>query len=98
MARVIVMPEAVVALDRLIVSHSLPVDTKDRFRRSIEHLEMFTRLGPKLQGEGYDGLHFLLGPWRWMVVVYEYDEARDDVGVLTIQDARSSAALTNFRA
>lgn len=98
MARVIVMPEAVAALDRLIVSHSLPADTKPRFRRSIEHLEMFPRLGLAFEGGGYDGLRFLLGPWRWMVVVYDYDEDKDIVGVLTVQDARSSTAATNFRA
>lgn len=86
------------ALDRLIVSHSLPVDTKERFRRSIERLETFPRLGRELDGGGYDGLRFVLGPWRWMVVVYAYDDAADAIGVLTVQDARSSAAATNFRA
>jgi plasmid stabilization system protein ParE len=98
MARVIVTPEAVAALDRLIVSHSLPADTKERFRRSIEHLEGFPRLGRELQGGGYDGLRFVLGPWRWMVVVYAYGETEDAVGVLTVQDARSSTAATNYRA
>jgi hypothetical protein len=33
-----------------------------------------------------------------MVVVYEHDEASDTIGVLTVQDARSSAAATRFRA
>jgi len=98
MARVIVTPEAVATLDRLIVSHSLPTDTKERFRRSIKSLETFPRLGRELEGGGYDGLRFVLGPWRWMVVVYEHDETRDAIGVLTVQDARSSTAATNFRA
>jgi len=40
----------------------------------------------------------VLGPWRWLVVVYEHDEANDTVGVLTVQDARSSTAATRFRA
>jgi hypothetical protein len=40
----------------------------------------------------------VLGPWRWLVVVYAFDEARDIVGILTVQDARSSAAATLFRA
>lgn len=94
----IVTPEAVAALDRLIVSHSLPADTRERFRRSIEHLGTFPRLGRELEGGGYDGLRFVLGPWRWMVVVYEYGEADDVVGVVTVQDARSSTAATNVRA
>lgn len=98
MPRVVVTPEAVAALDRLIVSHSLPADTKARFRRSIEPLETFPRLGRELEGGGYDGLRFVLGPWRWMVVVYEYDDKDDAVGVLTVQDARSSTAATTFRA
>lgn len=98
MARAIVTPEAVATLERLIVSHSLPADTKERFRHSIEHLETFPRLGRELEGGGYDGLRFVLGPWRWMVVVYEYDQATDVVGVLSVQDARSSTAATNFRA
>ena len=98
MAQVIVTPEAVAALDRLIITHSLPADTKERFRRSLKPLEAFPRLGRELEGGGYDGLRFLFGPWRWMVVVYEYDEANDTVGVLTVQDARSSTAATQFRA
>jgi len=80
---------------RLIVSHSLPPDTKERFRRSLEPLETFPRLGRELEGHDYGGLRFVLGPWRWMVVVYEHDESRDLVGVLSIQDARSSSAATN---
>lgn len=97
MARVVVTPEAGAALDRLIVSHSLPVDTKDRFRRSIEHLAEFPRLGRELEGGGYDGLRFVLGPWRWMIVVYVYDETKDAIGVLSVQDARSSTAAGNYR-
>jgi hypothetical protein len=98
MARIVVTPEAVAALDRLIISHSLPADTKERVRRSIKPLETFPRLGRELDGGGCDGLRFVLGPWRWMIVLYECDEADDLVGVLTVQDARSSPAATNFRA
>lgn len=97
MTRVIVTPEAAAALDRLIVSHSLPPDTKDRIRRSLEPLGVFPRLGRVLEGGGYDGLRFVLGPWRWMLVVYEYDDAGDTVGVVTVQDARSSTAATGIR-
>jgi hypothetical protein len=34
--------------------------------------------------------HFVLGPWRWMIVVYVYFEADQRVVVVTIQDGRSS--------
>jgi hypothetical protein len=97
MARVIVTPEAVAALSGLIVSHSLPADTKERFRRSLQPLETVPRLGRELDGGGYNGLRFVLGPWRWMVIAYEQSEASGEVGVLTVQDARSSSAATNYR-
>jgi hypothetical protein len=37
----------------------------------------------------------VLGPWRWMLLVYEHIESEDRVVVLTIQDARSSSAATS---
>lgn len=40
-------------------------------------------------------LRFIVGPGRWMLLVYEYYEAEDRVVVLTIQDARSSNAVTH---
>lgn len=39
-------------------------------------------------------MRFLLGPWRWMLIVYEYIELDDRVVVVTIQDARTSSATT----
>jgi plasmid stabilization system protein ParE len=95
--QVIVTPEAEAALDRLIKTHSLPADTRERLRRSIKPLESFPYLGRDLDGEGFAGLQFVLGPWRWMVVVYEYDVSTNTIGVLSVQDAHSSSAATNFR-
>jgi hypothetical protein len=43
--------------------------------------------GRGLAGEGF---RFILGPWRWLVIVYAFDEDADDVSVLTIQDGRSA--------
>jgi hypothetical protein len=40
-------------------------------------------------------MRFVLGPWRWLLVVYRYEESEDRVLVLTLQDARSSAAATS---
>ena len=45
----------------------------------------------------WQGFRFLLGPWRWMLIVYEYFESEDRVVIVTIQDGRSSAAATAAR-
>ena len=89
MARVEIARTAVEDLDRLIAFLSLPADTRDRVRASIAPLAQFPLLGPKLTGR-WQGLRFMLGPWRWMLIVYEYLEGDDRVVILTIQDARSS--------
>lgn len=70
---------------------SLPSDTTGRVRSALEPLREFPHLGPELSGH-WSGMHFLLGPWRWMLIVHEYDEDADRVVVVTIQDARSSSA------
>jgi hypothetical protein len=82
---------AVEDLDRIIRTHSLPADTKERLRRSLRHLERFPLLGAALGGR-WSGLRFLLGPWRWMLVVYVYSESDDRVVVVTVQDGRSSTS------
>jgi plasmid stabilization system protein ParE len=92
-ARVELAHVAVEDLDRLIAILSLPTDTRERVRRSLEPLDEFPRLGPELTGR-WQGTRFLLGPWRWMLLVYEHVESQDRVVVLTIQDARSSSAAT----
>jgi hypothetical protein len=38
---------------------------------------------------------FVLGPWRWMIIVYVFDEAADRVAIVTIQDARTAGAATS---
>jgi hypothetical protein len=81
-------------LDRMIVTHSLPADTKARVGRSLRVLEHFPRLGRELEGR-WMPFRFILGPWRWLLVVYLYDEQEDVVLVVTIQDARSSSAATS---
>jgi hypothetical protein len=78
-------------LDRLIASHSLPADTKERVRRVLSSLERLPRLGAQLEGRWSD-FRFVLGPWRWMILVYIYEEDVDRVVVVTIQDGRSSTA------
>ena len=93
MATVVITPTARHDFETLIRSHSLPADTVGRFRRSVEGLETFPRIGATLDGR-WARYRFVLGPWRWMLVVYLYDETLDRVAITTIQDARSSRAAT----
>lgn len=93
MAEVRLSVVAVEDLDRMIITHSLPSDTKDRVKRSLRVLEQFPSIGRQLDGRWHP-MRFILGPWRWMLIVYGLDESSNLVLVLTIQDARSSAAAT----
>jgi plasmid stabilization system protein ParE len=92
-ARVLVSSAAIADLGRMIATHSLPTDTRARVRRSIEPLVRFPLLGAPLDGR-WRGYRFILGPWRWMLIVYAYDAETDVVAIATIQDGRTSAAAT----
>lgn len=85
--------DAVGDLGRMIITHSLPRDTKERVRRSLRPLEQFPRIGRQLEGR-WKPLRFILGPWRWMLILYSYEEPDDVVLVVAFHDARSSAAAT----
>ena len=91
MARVELSTAAARDLQRLILSHSLPADTPDRFLLRLEPLERFPQLGPALEGSWAD-YRYVLGPWRWMVVVYELLDDDDRVVVTNIVDGRSRNA------
>jgi hypothetical protein len=93
LVRVELAESAVEDLHWLIRTHSLPEDTRARVRRGLGQLEQFPQLGPELHGR-WVGLRFVLGPWRWMLMTYKYDEPNDRCVVVTIQDARSSSAAT----
>ena len=69
----------------------------ERVRNAIRPLAEFPLLGQALVG-AWEGYRFVLGPWPWMLVVYEYDDRRDQVSIVTIQDARSAQAATSDRA
>jgi plasmid stabilization system protein ParE len=94
MATVVVTPTAAADLTRLLATHSLPADTIARFKRSVAALATFPMLGAQLHGR-WTGNRFVLGPWRWMLVVYDYDETLDRVAIVTIQDSRASQATTS---
>ena len=89
MATVDVTPTARRNLEALIETLSLPPSTVERLRASLEPLRRLPRLGAPLEGR-WAGYRFVLGPWRWMLVVYRYDEAADRVDIVTIRDARSA--------
>ena len=84
---------AVDDLDRLIATHSLPPDTRARARTVLAPLVTFPELGRQLDGR-WAQHRVLLGPWRWMLLVHRLDPDNDRVVIVTIQDARSSAAAT----
>jgi plasmid stabilization system protein ParE len=94
-ARVELSRTAVEDLDRMIVTHSLPADTRARVQRSLRKLERFPSIGRRLD-ERWGGLRFIVGPWRWLVIVYAHDAREDVVRVLTIEDARSSTSVTRL--
>lgn len=95
MPRVVVTPEAQAELRTMLRTHSLPADTLSRVARSLRGLEQFPFLGPALAGE-WSGYRFVLGPWSWMVLVYEVIDD-DLVAVVTVQDGRSSNAASGSR-
>ncbi len=94
MARVLVAPEAVADLERLIRTHSLPSDTKDRIKASLLPLTRFPLLGTELTQGRWSGYRFVLGPWRWLIVLYRFDADNESVMIASFADGRSSAAAS----
>ena len=95
MATVVITPTAAEDLRRLVRTLSLPSDTVDRFKRSVEPLARFPLIGPALHGRWAD-YRFILGPWRWMLIVYVHDAGADRVSIVTIQDARSKVGTQHI--
>ncbi len=79
----------------MILTHSLPYDTRVRVKRTLRVLERFPRVGRQLEGR-WSPFRFILGPWRWLVLLYTYDQQRDLIVVVSIQDARSSSAVASL--
>lgn len=93
MTRVELAATAAEDLEAIIRTQSLPAGTRARVARSLRTLERFPLMGPALSGR-WDGFRFLLGPWRWLLLVYVFIGSEDRVVVVTIQDARSASAAT----
>ncbi len=88
MARVFVTPTAADDLQALINELHLPEDTRSRVRSRLGQLAQFPESGEELTGR-WQGFRYILGPWRWMLIVFVYDKAADQVDVVTIQDSRA---------
>jgi ParE-like toxin of type II ParDE toxin-antitoxin system len=80
-------------LRSLIETRQLPADTGERLSRSLLLLEEFPRAGKQLAGVWRD-CRALIGPWRWLIVVYMYIEPEERVVVIAFHDARTSEAAT----
>lgn len=89
MASVELAQEAAQSLTELVASHHLPADTRTRVAGSLRTLKRFPLAGRLVPGDS-GGLRFIVGPWRWLVITYEYDESRGKVSVMEFRDARSS--------
>lgn len=93
MAEVRLTAAAVEDLRRLILTHELPSNTPERVVRRLRAVARFPKLGPVLSGR-WAGARYVLGPWSWLLIVYEYAESSDTVIVLTMQDARRADSPT----
>lgn len=85
----VVAPAAAEDLDLLIHALRLPKDTRSHVRDRLVQLARFPESGEELTGR-WQGFRYVLGPWRWMLIVYAYDEGADQVNVVTIQDSRAA--------
>jgi hypothetical protein len=95
-AKLVIAPAAAADLDDLIGELNLPNDTRSRVRSRLRQLADFPESGEALSGR-WQGFRYVLGPWRWMLILFAYDEAADQVAVVTIQDARRAQSATSNR-
>jgi plasmid stabilization system protein ParE len=95
-AQVIVTPRAQRDVDEAIVALNLPDDSWGRIARSMRVLETFPLAGAGLMGR-WASTRFVLGPWSWMILLYRYEEAFEQVFVLAMHDARSAISATAAR-
>ena len=96
MTRVELAATAVEDLNAMIVTHSLPANTRQRVKRSLRSLEVAPRIGPELGGP-WAGFRSSSALWRWMILVHLLIEEEDRAVVIIVRDARSSSAATNPR-
>jgi hypothetical protein len=86
---------AIAEIEDLIESHELPDNTWVRVFSSLSVLEQFPHAGRALPGP-WEGFRVIVGPWGWMLLIYEYIEKDDQVVVVTAEDARRSSSATSL--
>jgi hypothetical protein len=96
MATVVVAQRARSDLSFLIASRRLAKDTRERVRRSLSQLETFPPVGRRLVGH-WRAFRVVIGPWPWMLLTYQYDEATDTATVVAVHDARGRSAASSER-
>lgn len=84
-------------LARLVETHSLPPNTRHRVGQVLAPLRDFPQLGAPVGGR-WGGHRYLVGPWRWLLTIYEYVEERDAVVIKAFQDARAADSATTLAA
>jgi hypothetical protein len=92
MAKVVVAPTAAEDLQLPIERRHLPRDTRSRVRDRLSQLARFPESGEELTGR-WQGFRYILGPWRWMLIVFAYDPGADQIYVVTIQDSRTAESV-----
>jgi hypothetical protein len=96
MATVVVTATAERNLRALIRSRSLPASSTERVLASLPHLEGFPLAGSPLAAR-WAGYRYILGPWRWLLIVYRYDGDLDRVYITAMRDAREASSPTGAR-
>ncbi len=91
MTTVVVADSANRTLSELIVSHSLPSDTRDRVADCFELLAEFPEYGRALKGK-WKGYRAILGPWRWFIIIYSFYDEADTVVISGFYDGRAFRA------
>ena len=92
MIQVIVSPRAQGDIEDAIALLRLPDNTWLRVHRSLQVLKTFPLGGRELE-DRWSGARFVLGPWRWMVLIYRYEEASERIYVVAVHDARSGSSV-----
>ncbi len=86
--------QALSGLDRLVLTHSLPADTRARVEASARPLERFPLLGPEIRTLEEGSLRFLIGPWPWLLIIYLYVEAEERIVIVSVEDGRAAQSTT----
>ncbi len=82
--------QALSNLDRLVLTHSLSPDTRERIEASAQPLQRFPRIGPEIRTLADGSLRFLIGPWPWLLIIYLYLEADERVVIVSVEDGRAA--------